>query len=107
MAAEAGVHEVAEDAAVEAAEVVAHGHVAELDVECRGEQAALVAQFGQAGIEAAVVFLDWQTVADQIFRGTVAATVVDGQLDLVAVFQAIQLAQIELHAKLDVLRVAR
>ncbi|MNN25280.1 hypothetical protein D3C81_1387500 [compost metagenome] len=107
MAAETGVHEVAEDAAVQAAEVVAHGHVTELEVECRGEQGALIAQFSQAGVEAAVVFLDRQAVAHQVFRGAVAAAVVDRQLDLAAVVQAVQLAQIKLHAQLEVLRVTR
>ncbi|MCY1432653.1 hypothetical protein D9M71_486590 [compost metagenome] len=107
MAAEAGVHEVAQDAAVQAAEVVAHGHVAEFYVERRGEQRALVAQLGQAGVQATVVFLDRQAVADQVFRGAVAAAVVDGQLDLAAVVQTVQFRQVELHTQLDVLRIAR
>ncbi|MNC80067.1 hypothetical protein D3C75_1327320 [compost metagenome] len=66
MAAETGVHEVAENAAVQATEVVAHGHIAQLHVERRSKQAALVTQFSQASVETAVVFLDGQTVADQI-----------------------------------------
>ncbi|MNK98321.1 hypothetical protein D3C87_1186800 [compost metagenome] len=107
MAAETGVHEVAQNAAVEAAEVVAHGHVAEFHIECWSEQRALVTQFGQARVQATVVFLDRQSVADEVFGGAVAATIVDGQLDLAGIVDAVQFAQVELHAELDVLRVTR
>ncbi|MNO94310.1 hypothetical protein D3C76_859280 [compost metagenome] len=105
VAAETGVHEVAENATVQATEVVAHGHVPQLHVERRGEQAALVTQLGQASVETAVVFLDGQTVANQILGGAIAASVVDGQLDSAGVIHAIQLAEVKLRAELDVLRV--
>ncbi|MNL10525.1 hypothetical protein D3C87_1313270 [compost metagenome] len=106
VAAETSVHEVAENATVQATKVVAHGHVTELHVKRRGEQAALITQFSQASVETAVVFLDGQTVANQILGGAVAASVVDGQLNLAGVIHAIEFAQVELRAELDVLRVA-
>ena len=89
------------------AKVVAHRQKAELGGQRRAEQRALIAEFRQPRVLAAVVFLHRQAVAHQVFRGAMAATVVDGDLHQTCVRGVEQLAQVELGADAHLLRIPR
>jgi hypothetical protein len=70
------------------------------------KQVALITELGQPGVFAAIVFLGRQAVSKQIFRGAVAATVVNQQLHASRIGAVEQLTQIKLGAYAYLLRIA-
>ncbi|MNH04048.1 hypothetical protein D3C79_633250 [compost metagenome] len=89
-----------------AAEIGAHDHVTELGGQVGREQRALVTQLGQPRIFAPVDLLRGHAVANQVFGGAVAATIVEQYLHAPGIWGVEQFAQIKLSAQTYLLCIA-
>ena len=101
----AGAHKVGQDR--HATKIGAHHHVTDFGRHVRRKQIALVTELGQSRVFATVVFLRRKAVAEQVFRGAVAATVVNQNLHKSGVRGVQQFTQIKLRAHAYLLRIAR